>query len=337
MVIIIMGRREQRERQRKRAASTCQSLEKFLPRKKKESDSSTNSELSERQRCETVESVSSADGASSNASQPSDQFQSSSHESCSLVAVSEPETDSDDVSDNQVQPIATCSAATTCTFVEGNGAGSSESAAAAAADDHDNDDTGCELPIDIGEIYTKSETVSEFCKAMHTLNSAQKYSLLTNHRKPRLDHVFPTTYLGGCNRSFRHVWLAEHPWLVYSEVVDGAFCSVCSVFCADTSKGNLVVQPFRLWHKKGEKFKVHEHSAYHQHALQQADLLKQSVEKPHTAIAAQLDTRKAANIQRNRTVLKSIARAVLYCGSALLFVEAVKIWIHLVIQVIFLL
>ena len=47
-------------------------------------------------------------------------------------------------------------------FVEGTGTGSPESA---AADDHDNDDTGCELPIDIGKIYTKSETASEFCKA----------------------------------------------------------------------------------------------------------------------------------------------------------------------------
>ena len=77
----------------------------------------------------------------------------------------------------------------------------------------------------------------------------------------------------------------------------------------------MVVQPFRLWHNKGEKFQTHEHSVYHQHALQRADLLNQSVEKPHTAIVAQLDTCKAANIQHNQTALKSIARVVLYCGS----------------------
>ena len=69
--------------------------------------------------------------------------------------------------------------AATCTFVEGTGTGSPENA---AADDHDNDDTGCELPIDIGKIHTKSETASG---QMHTLNSAKKYSLLKKHRKPR--------------------------------------------------------------------------------------------------------------------------------------------------------
>ena len=50
----------------------------------------------------------------------------SNHESCSLVAVGEPDTDSDDVSDNEVQPIAACSGvdAAMCTFVEGSGTGS---------------------------------------------------------------------------------------------------------------------------------------------------------------------------------------------------------------------
>ena len=105
-------------------------------------------------------------------------------------------------------------------------------------------------------------------------------------------------------------WQNTLSWLVYSKVVDGAFCSVCSVFCADTSKS----------------------------VFMQADLLKQSVENSHTAIAAQLDTRKAANIQRNCTVLKSILLELsgIAGDSALLFVEAVKIWIHLAIQVIFL-
>ena len=274
-----MGRREQRERERKRAASICQSLEKFLPKKKKASDSAVN----DNEHYETDDSV-------------------------YVSGVTEAKcTDDDgdgDGSDNEVESIAyTRVDAATC--VEGT-VSSSEDAAT--------EGTSCELPVDIGEIYTRSKTASEFSKAMHTLNSAQKYNLLKNHRKPRGDYVFPTTYLGGCNRSFRHPWLMEHPWLVYSEVVDGAFCNVCSVFCADTSKGNFVVQPFRLWHKKGEKFKAHERSAYHQHALQQADLLKQSVEKPHTTITVQVDARKVANIQRNRVVLKSIASAILYCG-----------------------
>lgn len=60
--------------------------------------------------------------------------------------------------------------------------------------------------------------------------------------------------------------------------------------------------------------KEHERCLYHQSAMEQADKLRCTVEQPHTSIAAQVDASKAANIQRNRAVLKSIARAVLFCG-----------------------
>ena len=153
-----MGRREQRERERKRAASICQSLEKFLPKKKKASDSAVN----DNEHYETDDSV-------------------------YVSGVTEAKcTDDDgdgDGSDNEVESIAyTRVDAATC--VEGT-VSSSEDAAT--------EGTSCELPVDIGEIYTRSKTASEFSKAMHTLNSAQKYNLLKNHRKPRGDYVFPTT------------------------------------------------------------------------------------------------------------------------------------------------
>lgn len=48
--------------------------------------------------------------------------------------------------------------------------------------------------------------------------------------------------------------------------------------------------------------------------MEQAYNLKQAVERPHTAISAQIDSSKTANIERNREVLKSIARAMLFFG-----------------------
>ena len=149
---------------------------------------------------------------------------------------------------------------------------------------------------------------------MQTLTAAQKYNLLKYHKEPHKDYVFPTQYLGGCNRSFRHVWLTEHPWMVYSEQVDGVFCIACAIFCANPLMGKFVTEPFRVWNKKSEKVKEHERCMYHQNALEQADNLTRSVEHPHTTIIAQVDARKAANIKRNRAVLKSIASAVLFCG-----------------------
>ena len=92
---------------------------------------------------------------------------------------------------------------------------------------------------DVGEIYTKVKSPADFNTAMQSLAPAQKYELLTKHKVPHKDHVFPTQYLGGCNHSFPLTWLYEHPWMIYSEKVDGIFCIVCAIFCTDSSKGTL--------------------------------------------------------------------------------------------------
>lgn len=102
--------------------------------------------------------------------------------------------------------------------------------------------------------------------------------------------------------------------MVYSEQVDGVFCIACAIFCANPLMGKFVTEPFRVWNKKSEKVKEHERCMYHQNTLEQADHLTRSVEHLHTTIIAQVDARKAANVKRNRAVLKSIASAVLFRG-----------------------
>ena len=42
--------------------------------------------------------------------------------------------------------------------------------------------------------------------------------------------------------------------------------------------------------------------------------LKFTIEHPHTTITATTDACRAANIENNRSLLKSIAGAVLFCG-----------------------
>ncbi len=142
--------------------------------------------------------------------------------------------------------------------------------------------------MDIGDIFCQSKSSGEFCNAVQALTAAQKYDLLNNHKEPHKDCVFPTQYLGRCNRSFRHVWLSEHPWMVYSEQVDGVFCTSCAIFCADPSKGMFVSNPFHVWNKKSEKVKEHERCLYHQRPWSEADQLKRSVEHPHTTILLRL-------------------------------------------------
>ena len=170
----------------------------------------------------------------------------------------------------------------------------------------------CTGVVDIGDIYQSCP--SDFFAAMNSLTSSQKYNLLTNHRKPHEHHQFPTTYIGGCNRSFRHVWLKKHLWMVYSEVLDGVFCIYCVLFSLETPRGKFVSQPFQLWNKKGEKAKEHERCAYHKCAMDKAALFKHSIENPESTITAKIDSRKAENIVKNRAVLMCIASAALYCG-----------------------
>ena len=166
---------------------------------------------------------------------------------------------------------------------------------------------------DIGHTYQTSP--SGFLVALNSLTSAQKYSLLTNHKKTHKHFKFPTTYIGGCNRSFRLIWLEQHPWMVCSEAVDGIFCIFCALFSSlETPRGSFVSQPFRLWNKKGEKAKQHEKCAYHQSAVDKATSFRHSIENPESTITAQVYSCKARNIRNNRAVLMSIASAILYCS-----------------------
>ena len=167
---------------------------------------------------------------------------------------------------------------------------------------------------DIGEIFVNTGSPTKFTATMQSLIAAQKYSLPTKHKMPRKDQIFPTKYIGGCNCSFRYIWLEENLWMAYSEEVDSVFCIPCSIFCLDSAKGSFVSKPFSIWNKKSEKTKEHTHSLYHQKSMEQADNLKQSIEHPHTTIISHLDACKAANIECNHSVLKSMARAVLFCG-----------------------
>jgi len=162
--------------------------------------------------------------------------------------------------------------------------------------------------------YNKAQTPKEFSYAMKTLTMSQKYHLLTISKEHLKEKAFSTQYLAGCNRSFRLEWLSQHPWMMYSECVDGVFCTACAIFCSDASKSNFVTKPFQKWNKKSKKAKEHKHSTHHPKAMEQAYNLKQAVERPHTAISAQIDSSKTANIERNHEVPKSIARAMLFCG-----------------------
>ena len=90
--------------------------------------------------------------------------------------------------------------------------------------------------------------------------------------------------------------------MVYSELHGGKFCMACALFCKNhRNKGQFVN------HK-------HELTQYHQESLQQAEIFAQAVEHPTSTVSTPLDTKEAANVERNRTILKCVLETVIYCG-----------------------
>ena len=86
---------------------------------------------------------------------------------------------------------------------------------------------------DIGRLINDNLSPSEVTQAIGRLLPGEKYAFLKHHAVPSQSHVYPRSYLGGSNRSFQRSWLSEHPWMVYSEVLDGVFCIACAIFCTN--------------------------------------------------------------------------------------------------------
>ena len=71
----------------------------------------------------------------------------------------------------------------------------------------------------------KSE--DEITHPIEELPPGEKYPFLKNHMKPDSLYVFPTTHLANFKRIFNRRWLDAYAWMVYSELLGGAFCITC--------------------------------------------------------------------------------------------------------------
>ena len=65
------------------------------------------------------------------------------------------------------------------------------------------------------------------------LNDEKKMGLLKDVWKPDMDFKFPK---GKRNATFKYHWFAEFSWLVYSKILDGAFCLFCVLFVCFRNK-----------------------------------------------------------------------------------------------------
>ena len=286
-----MGRPQQRERDRKRSAATCQRIDSlFAPAKKRAREPSTNS---------TSEDLSVDDRQilplSSAVSRPIELSNRDESEiSSSLSTATGPEPCQNDTPTSHEQD--------------------SVPVAATAADSDGDHAVAAVVPqvVDIGALIENCSEQQATAK-LRSLAPQEKYALLKNHSSPGPEFAFPSTFIGRCNRSFRRVWLQDNSWLAYSTVLDGGFCMPCALFSSNVS-GQLVSKPFRKWNKMSECFSNHSSTKYHQDSLVLADSFTHKIENPETELPSLMDQRRAANIQKNRQLIKSIVEAILYCG-----------------------
>jgi hypothetical protein len=166
---------------------------------------------------------------------------------------------------------------------------------------------------DFGFLIKRTMSINDVVSNIKSLSEGQVYHLLKHHSTPSELFIFPESYTGGCNRSFKLAWIKEYSWLVYSNELDGAFCKVCALFAKGRENlGILVNWPFTKLQKKSEVMKNHAKCDYHLEALEIAKNFKMRIE--HKIFNILIDSKKKQNIFKNCDVLKTISQCVLFCA-----------------------
>ena len=107
-----------------------------------------------------------------------------------------------------------------------------------------------DLVDDIGKLFFIAKSPVEFCKSAQALSFEKKYNLLTNHKKPRANYIFPPKCIGGRNRAFRPVWLSEHPCMVTASKWMVSFALLVKISVLECSRGSLYASLFVIGTRK---------------------------------------------------------------------------------------
>ena len=102
-----------------------------------------------------------------------------------------------------------------------------------------------------------------YFKRSKDLNDTERYQLITNCWRPDKNFEFPWSKEANGKRKFNFDWLAKHPWLVYSKLLDGCFCLPCLLFGMRVRHNSgkftkLFLEPLTLWTCVASKLSAHE-------------------------------------------------------------------------------
>lgn len=129
---------------------------------------------------------------------------------------------------------------------------------------------------------------------------------------------YPTTVVGGKQRSFNSEWYKSYSWLEYSVKSDAAFCYPCRLFTTGEGRSHntFTEAGFRDWKHatgKGGILTIHDKCSTHVSAMQAWLQYKLNAER-HTSIAQRMESNRAQIVSNNRHYLKAVIEVLLLCA-----------------------
>ena len=176
-------------------------------------------------------------------------------------------------------------------------------------------------PSEAGSENTShSFNIGNHLKNVNQLSDEMKYKLLQSPYIPPANFKFPTSKENGRNRSFNRQWLDQYDGLVYSKHLGGAFCKYCVLFGKSTG-GALISKPFNHPLRKAtEIFNAHFcykgpcAKEFHVSAKVAAMEFFKVMDGNQPAVDVQINHALQERIAKNRRILSSIVKTVIFCG-----------------------
>ena len=149
-----------------------------------------------------------------------------------------------------------------------------------------------------------------------------KFRFIENMWKPGELFDFPASVeCSNSNRHFVWSWLKRFPWLAYSKYVDGAFCLPCVCFGVQCGRNTnkldkLNKSPLTLWTSAVSRFTKHGSGKCEMHnfAVIAMENFPRNMRREAVPIDQQINNLLQQQINRNREILKSLFKTIIFCG-----------------------
>lgn len=150
---------------------------------------------------------------------------------------------------------------------------------------------------------------------LRNLNNEERLWLYNNAFRPDPKYAFPSKEEYGKKRSFQYSWIRQFSWLCYSVSQNGGFCCTCILFAKNfLSLGQLVTSPMVNFTRAKVTLSEHDKQSSHRMACQDAMEFLSQMENGKPSVRQLLENELGTSIAKNRAILKSILKVIIFCG-----------------------